>query len=150
MSSALPKVIYYARSRADDLARWMPTLRDLLQEADIVSLHVPLTSDTHGMLNAAAIASMRSGSELINTARGELIDEGALLGALRSGQIAAAGLDVFAQEPVAADNPLLRLPTVVATPHVAWLTPQTLERSISLTVENCRRLREGEPLLNQA
>jgi phosphoglycerate dehydrogenase-like enzyme len=86
---------------------------------------------------------------LINTARGELIDERALFDALRSGRLSAAGLDVFASEPTGADNPLFSLPNVLATPHIAWLTPQTLERSIGVLVENCRRLRDGETLLNQ-
>jgi phosphoglycerate dehydrogenase-like enzyme len=63
--------------------------------------------------------------------------------------VSAAGLDVFALEPTGADNPLLSLPNVLATPHIAWLTPQTLERSIGVIVENCRRLRDGEPLLNR-
>jgi phosphoglycerate dehydrogenase-like enzyme len=92
---------------------------------------------------------MRPGAVLINSARGELVNEGALFDALQSGRVSAAGLDVFASEPTGADNPLLSLPNVIATPHIAWLTPQTLERSIGVIVENCRRLRDGEPLLNQ-
>ena len=144
------KVVYYARDGVqDDAATWMPTLDALLREAHVVSLHVPLTLDTRAMLNATTLNAMRPGAVLVNTARGELVDEQALADALRSGRISAAGLDVFAQEPVATDNPLLSLPNVVATPHVAWLTPQTLDRSIGVIVENCRRLRDGEPLLNQ-
>jgi phosphoglycerate dehydrogenase-like enzyme len=110
---------------------------------------VPLTSDTRNMLNATTLDAMRQGAVLVNTARGELIDEHALTNALRSGRIGAAGLDVFVEEPARADNPLLSLPNVVTTPHIAWLTPQTLDRSIDVIVENCRRLREGEPLLHQ-
>ena len=86
---------------------------------------------------------------LVNTARGGLVDEAALLAALGSGRLAAAGLDVFADEPVDPANPLLALDNVVAAPHVAWLTPETLARSLAVAVENCRRLRDDEPLLNQ-
>jgi phosphoglycerate dehydrogenase-like enzyme len=78
-----------------------------------------------------------------------LVDEAALLAALRSGRVRAAGLDVFTTEPVEDDNPLLALEQVIVTPHIAWLTPQTLERSLALGLENCRRLRDGEPLLHR-
>jgi phosphoglycerate dehydrogenase-like enzyme len=143
-------VVYYARSPVPDQpARHLASLQALLAQADIVSLHIPLTPDTRGLLDADALRSMRPGAVLINTARGELIDEGAFFDALQSGRVSAAGLDVFASEPTDADNPLLSLPNVIATPHIAWLTPQTLERSIGVIVENCRRLRDGEPLLNQ-
>ncbi|AIO35309.1 2-hydroxyacid dehydrogenase [Burkholderia pseudomultivorans] len=144
------KVVYYAAdSVPDDAATRLPTLDALLRAADIVSLHVPLTRETRNMLNGATLHAMRQGAVLVNTARGELIDEDALAEALRSGRIRAAGIDVFAEEPVRADNPLLTLPNVVATPHIAWLTPETLERSIDVIVENCGRLREGMPLVNQ-
>jgi phosphoglycerate dehydrogenase-like enzyme len=83
----------------------------------------------------------------VNTARGGLVDEAALIAALRAGRLGAAGLDVFAQEPVAADNPLLALDNVVLAPHVAWLTPETLARSLDVAAENCRRLGRGEELL---
>jgi phosphoglycerate dehydrogenase-like enzyme len=143
-------VVYYARHPAPEAAaRHLASLQALLAQADIVSLHIPLTSDTRGLLDADALRSMRPGAVLINSARGELVNEGALFDALQSGRVSAAGLDVFASEPTGADNPLLSLPNVIATPHIAWLTPQTLERSIGVIVENCRRLRDGEPLLNQ-
>ncbi|MFM0203385.1 2-hydroxyacid dehydrogenase [Paraburkholderia fungorum] len=144
------QVIYHTRHTAtDDAARKAASLEALLREADIVSLHIPLTPDTRGLIDAAAFSAMKRGAVLINTARGELVDERALHDALVSGKLAAAGLDVFATEPVAGDNPLLELPNVIATPHVAWLTPQTLARSIDVLIENCRRLKEGEALLNQ-
>ncbi|REG51029.1 phosphoglycerate dehydrogenase-like enzyme [Paraburkholderia sp. BL6669N2] len=145
------EVIYYARHTAsDDAARKVASLEALLHEADIVSLHIPLTPETRRLIDATALSAMKPGAVLINTARGELIDERALHDALVSGKLAAAGLDVFATEPVAENNPLLGLPNVIATPHVAWLTPQTLARSIDVLVENCRRLKEGKALLNQA
>jgi phosphoglycerate dehydrogenase-like enzyme len=129
--------------------RRLPSLAALLAQSDVVSLHLPLTGETRGILDARALQAMKPGAILINTARGGLVDEVALIAALRSGHLAAAGLDVFAAEPTAADNPLFALPNVVLTPHVAWLTPETLDRSIGVIMENCRRLRDGEPLLHR-
>ena len=143
------QVIYTARSEKPGLpGRFLPLAR-VLAQADIVSLHLPLTSETRGMIDAGALASMRKGAILINTARGGLVDEAALVRALVSGHLRGAGLDVFDQEPVDPDNPLLGLPNVVAAPHMAWLTPETLDRSLAAAFENIRRLKAGEPLLNQ-
>ena len=125
------------------------SLPDLLAEADILSLHVPQTRETEKMIDAVALARMKPGAILINTARGGLVDEAALVAALRSGQLAAAGLDVFAQEPAAPDNPLFALENVVLAPHAGWLTSGTFARSFSIAAENCRRLGAGEPLLHQ-
>jgi len=125
------------------------TLDGLLSEADVVSLHIPLNPDTAGLINAQRLARMKRGAVLVNTARGGLVDEAALLAALRSGHLRAAGLDVLAQEPTSANNPLLALDNVVVTPHVAWLTPETLQRSLGIAVENCRRLTLGAPLLHR-
>ena len=143
------QVIYTARSAKPGLAGRYVTLPSLLAEADIVSLHVPLMTDTRGLIGAEAIAAMRPGAILINTARGELVDETALAAALASGRLRGAGLDVFAQEPVDPANPLLALPNVVLAPHMAWLTPETLDRSLAAAFENCRRLAVGAPLLNR-
>jgi phosphoglycerate dehydrogenase-like enzyme len=125
--------------------RWR-SLPDLLAASDIVSLHLPLTDATHGLLDRKALASMRPGAVIVNTARGAIIDEPALVEALRTGALAAAGLDVFAEEPVPADNPLLALPNVVLTPHVSWYTVDTMRRYLGMAVENCRRIRDGEAL----
>ena len=142
-------VLYVAKSKkAAAVAEWR-SLAGLLAESDLVSLHLPLTDETTHMMNARRFAAMKPGSVFINTARGGLVDEEALLAALRSGHVRAAGLDVFATEPVDANNPLLALAQVIVTPHIAWLTPQTLERSLGVALENCRRLRDGEPLLHQ-
>jgi phosphoglycerate dehydrogenase-like enzyme len=144
------QVIYHARDEAPaDGACHVPSFEALLAQADIVSLHVPLTADTQKMFDARTIGLMKPGSVLINTARGELIDEPALARALREGRVRAAGLDVFETEPADPASELLALPNVVGTPHIAWLTPQTIERSIGVIVENCRRLRSGEPLLHR-
>lgn len=124
-------------------------LEELLARSDVVSLHCPATPQTVGMISRDAIARMKLGAVLVNTARGELVDETALYDALRSGHLRAAGLDVFQHEPVSQDNPLFTLPNVVVTPHVGWLTPETLSRSIAIGFENCRRVRSGEPLLHR-
>jgi phosphoglycerate dehydrogenase-like enzyme len=92
---------------------------------------------------------MRHGSVLINTARGALVDEAALIAALDAGNIVGAGLDVFGDEPIAADHPLLRRDDVVLTPHVAWLTQETLQRSLAVAVANCHRLANAQPLLHR-
>jgi phosphoglycerate dehydrogenase-like enzyme len=141
------KVLYTSRRPAlDALIPFLP-MEELLPVADILSLHLPLTPETTGVVDAAAFAAMKRGSVLINTARGPLVDEAALLEALKRGHLRGAGLDVFAREPVAADDPLLALPNVVVTPHLAWLTEETLERSLTVITENCRRLAAGECLL---
>jgi phosphoglycerate dehydrogenase-like enzyme len=115
----------------------------------VLSLHLPLTAETTGMIDADALAAMRRGSVLINTARGPLVDEAALLDALNRGHLRGAGLDVFSREPLGADDPLLRLRNVVVTPHLAWLTAETVGRSAAVIAENCHRLRAGEPLLHR-
>jgi phosphoglycerate dehydrogenase-like enzyme len=142
-------VVYtsHAESR-DTSAKFMP-LADMLAHADVVSLHVPLNAETAGMIGESAIRRMKRGAVLVNTARGGLVDYGALHSALVSGHLRAAGLDVFDAEPAPASHPLFQLPNVVLSPHVAWLTAETLNRSLDIFHENCRRLRDGEPFLNR-
>jgi phosphoglycerate dehydrogenase-like enzyme len=142
-------VIYTARSAKPGREDRFRTLDALLTEAHIVSLHAPLTAETRGMIGAAAISRMKPGAVIVNTARGELIDEAALVAALQSGHLSGAGLDVFAQEPVDPANPLLRLSNVVVMPHLAWLTPETLRRSMGVALENCRRVESGAALLHR-
>jgi phosphoglycerate dehydrogenase-like enzyme len=143
------RVIYNARSARAGMEGDFRELPALLAEADIVSLHIPQTAETEKLIGAAALGGMKPGAILINTARGGLVDEAALVAALASGRLAAAGLDVFAQEPTAADNPLFGLENVVLAPHVGWLTGGTFSRSFSIAAENCRRLAAGEPLLHR-
>ncbi len=143
------ELLYTARHRHADLPYRYATADELLERSDILSLHVPLTDETRHMLDDRAFARMPKGAILINTARGELVDEGALLRALQRGHLRGAGLDVFNREPVAADNPLLALPQLVATPHISWLTPETLRRSMKVAAENSRRIGAGEVLLHR-
>lgn len=95
------------------------SLEDLLREADFVSIHAPLTRETRGLVNAERLRLMKPAAVLINTARGKVVDEPALIQALQAGWIAAAGLDVLEQEPPDPNNPLLKMPNVVVTPHMA-------------------------------
>ncbi|MEO8113889.1 MAG: NAD(P)-dependent oxidoreductase, partial [Phenylobacterium sp.] len=143
------EVLYTARGEKADAVGRFCTLTELLEQADIVSLHVPLTSETREMIDAIALWRMKRGAILINTARGELVDQDGLCEALTAGQLAGAGLDVFYAEPVDQDEQLFNLPNVVLAPHVAWLTPETLGRSLDAAMENCRRLAAGQPLNNQ-
>ena len=143
------RLLYTARTpKPDAPGDWRP-LPDLLAQADIVSLHLPLTPETANLIDAAALAGMKPGAILINTARGGLVDQAALTRALRSGMLAAAGLDVFETEPPDFRAPLLQLPNVVLSPHVAWLTTGTFDRSFALAAENCRRLASGQALLHR-
>ena len=142
-------VLYTSRRAIPDIPVQFLPFREILGVADVLSLHLPLTPETTGIIDAAALAAMRRGSVLINTARGPLVDAVALRDALASGHLRGAGLDVFSREPVAADDPLLRLPNIVVAPHLAWLTVETLERSLAVIAENCCRLSAGEPLLHQ-
>lgn len=110
-------------------------LNDLLGRADIVSLHLPGTPETTNLIDAAALRRMKRGSILINTARGNLVDEDALVEALRSGHLAAAGLDVFKREPLPTDSPLLGFENVLVSPHAAGLDEESLEAMGRLAAE---------------
>jgi len=135
-------------STGDDGHQGWRGLHDLLTVSDIVSLHLPLTASTAGLVDRDALARMKPGAVLVNTSRGPIVDEDALVDALRSGRLAAAGLDVFAVEPVPAGNPLLSLDNVVLTPHVTWYTADTMRRCLEFAVDNCERLRDGRDLAN--
>ena len=143
------RVLFTSRGEKPNAVGERRPLQALLAESDIVSLHVPLTPETERLIDADAIARMKPGAVIVNTARGALIDESALVHALRTGRISAAGLDVFETEPTPAGSALLALDNVVCTPHLAWLTRETLERSLAVAVENCRRLAAGEDLVHR-
>lgn len=120
-------------------------LRGVLERSDAVVIHVPLTPDTRGLLGAEQLSWMRRGAVLINVARGGVVDEAALAGALRSGTLAAAGLDVFEREPLR-DSPLLDLENVVLTPHIAHYTREAMERvDLMVAYDVATVLRGQEP-----
>jgi phosphoglycerate dehydrogenase-like enzyme len=119
-------------------------LDDLLSRSDVVSLHLALTDETRGLLDATRLGRMRPTAILVNTARGALIDETALAQALSQGRLAGAGLDVLCQEPPPADHPLLALPNVIVTPHVAGLTDVAYRRMCVETVTHVLRILRGE------
>ena len=121
-------------------------LEDLLRQSDIVSLHIPLAPETRGLIGEKTLALMKPTAVLINTSRGGVVDEPALIAALQRGTIAAAGLDVFAKEPPDRDNPLLQMDNVVVTPHNGGGTVDTMKRIIGHAFANILKVERGEPL----
>jgi phosphoglycerate dehydrogenase-like enzyme len=130
-------------SRCDDRPGWLP-LDDLLATSDVVSLHLPLTEATAGLIDRRRLALLPDRAVIVNTARGGLLDLDALADELVAGRLGGAGLDVFPDEPFVAEHPIRHLDSVVATPHVAWLTWETLERSLGLALDAIAALRAGE------
>lgn len=124
-------------------------LDNLLAEADYVVLALPLTNASHSLMNARTLKLMKRSAFLINIARGEIVDETALIETLNSGDIAGAGLDVFCEEPLPSNNPLWTLPNVLITPHTSPQERDRDQRAVDLIRENIRRYRSGEPLLNE-
>jgi len=123
-------------------------LHEMLAECDYVVVALPLTPDTHHLIAEAELRAMKPSAYLVNIARGAIVDEAALVRALREGWIGGAGLDVFEQEPLPADSPLWALENVLLSPHVAGFTPHYDRRAAALFAENLRRYLAGEPLLN--
>jgi D-3-phosphoglycerate dehydrogenase len=120
-------------------------LETILRESDVLSVHAALTPETEGLLDARALSRTRPGVIVVNTARGEIIDEDALLTALRSGHVAAAGLDVYHEEPLSADHPFLALDNVLLTPHVAFNTPEATLALLDITIDNIVSYFRGTP-----
>lgn len=119
-------------------------LEELLAQSDVVSLHLRLSEQTRGFLDEARLRSMKPGAILVNTARGPLVEEAALLEALGKGRLAGAGLDVFDVEPLPAGHPLTAMENVVLSPHSAGITPEALEAGLAMAVDNVLAFFEGE------
>jgi phosphoglycerate dehydrogenase-like enzyme len=135
---------YWSRNARDSRFEFIER-EDLIARSDVLSLHVALTAETRGLMNAERLSRMKPGALLINTGRGALIDERALLDALRNGPLAAAGLDVMADEPPPPDHPLFRLSNVVITPHSAALTDHAFRAMGVVAAENVVRVLNGFP-----
>ena len=123
-------------------------LRAALARADQVAICLPLTAETRGLFDTAALAAMRQGAYLYNIGRGPIVDTAALVASLQSGHLGGAGLDVTDPEPLPADSPLWNMANVIITAHTAGATPRYWDRAIEILETNVERFRAGEPLLN--
>lgn len=121
-------------------------LSTLLRNADVISLHCPLTAETEHLINAHTIEQMKDGVFLLNTGRGALIDEQALAQALNRGKVAGAAVDVVSSEPICGDNPLLTAKNCIITPHIAWASKESRQRLMDCAVENLRAFLDGSPI----
>ena len=141
------KVLAYSRHGAED---YHTELDELYAKSDVVSLHCPLTAENAGMINASALAKMKDGVILLNTARGGLINESDLRAALLSGKVYAAASDVVSAEPIKADNPLLGVPNMIITPHIAWAALEARQRLMDVATDNVRQYLAGKTQNNVA
>ena len=144
-------ILAYRRSPGDPPAygpfAWADSIDAVFEQADIVSLHCPLTTETQHLVNAARLARMKPKAFLINTARGPLVDEEALVTALKAGRLAGAALDVVSREPMEANSPLLqKVPNLIVTPHNGWASEETRRRLLSRTFDNIQAFLKGEPI----
>lgn len=122
------------------------TMDELLKNSDVISLHCPLTPSTQGIINQENITKMKDGVLLINSSRGQLINEEELRDALNSGKIAGAALDVVSTEPIKADNPLLDAKNCIITPHIAWAPKESRQRLMDIAVDNLKAFKDGTPI----
>jgi len=122
------------------------SMETIYKESDIISLHLPLTEQSRGMINRETIAKMKDGVIILNTGRGPLINEQDLADALNSGKVYAAAVDVVSVEPIKADNPLLKAKNIIITPHIAWAPLQTRERLLGIAIRNVERFLAGKPI----
>ena len=119
--------------------------RTLLKESDIITLHVPLTQETEGLIGEKEIEVMKSGGVLINTSQGRVVDEKALIDALKSRKLSYAGLDVFEEEPPPKDNPLFKLDNTVLSPHIGFHTVEAAKKCTDICIDNVIKFLEGRP-----
>lgn len=141
-------ILGHSRSRSAKTSfpfEWA-SIAEILEKSDVISLHCPLTPETEGLINEAAIAKMKPTAFLVNTARGPLIDEQALADALNSGRIAGAACDVVSAEPILPGNPLLRARNLTLTPHIAWAAYEARQRLMAITAGNIRAFQSGNPI----
>ncbi len=143
------KVLAYSRSlplgESDETAEFA-SLDQIYEEADVISLHTPLSQATEGMINEHSISRMKDGVILLNTSRGPVIDEQHLADALNSGKVRAAAVDVVSKEPIEGDNPLLKAKNIIITPHIAWAPLEARTRLINIATENLKAFRGGKPV----
>ena len=140
------EIVYYNPSKKEKaFATWLP-LQELFAKADVVSLHCPLKPDNKEFVNNDLIAVMKRSACIINTSRGQLINEQHLADALNTGRIAGAALDVLSVEPPSSRNPLLSAKNCIITPHNAWISKEARQRVMATTVENIRAFLRGEPV----
>jgi D-3-phosphoglycerate dehydrogenase / 2-oxoglutarate reductase len=137
------RVLAWNRTRKEHQSVEFADLETLLAQSHVVSLHLLLTDDTRGFLSAQRLAQMREGAILVNTARGALVDEAAMIAALRSGRLAHAALDVFHEEPLPPDHPLTKLPNTTLSAHSAFRTAEATENLMEAALNHCRRIAKG-------
>ena len=142
------KIMVYAPSKRKHAGNNVEfaDLDTIFREADVVSLHCPLTESNRGMINKESIGKMKDGVMIINTARGPLIVEEDLAEALNSGKVAGAALDVVSVEPIEEDNPLLKAKNCIITPHIAWAAKETRARLMNIAADNLEKFIEGNPI----
>jgi D-3-phosphoglycerate dehydrogenase len=131
--------------RAEEIEMKYVDLYTLLKKSDFVTLHITLTSETERMIGKKEIEVMKEGAVIVNTSQGKVIDESALVDALRSGKISFAGLDVFEEEPPVKDNPLFKLDNVILSPHIGFHTVEAKKRCTDLCIDNIVKFLEGHP-----
>ena len=140
------RVLAYSRSHRPNVDTDYVDLDTLLAQSDVISLHCPLFPETQGLINAEAISKMKDGAILLNTSRGAVIDEQAVADALFAGKLRGAAVDVVNEEPIIGDNPLLKAPNCIITPHMAWAPIETRQRILDITVESIRGYLCGKPV----
>jgi len=141
------KILAYARTpREDEPGIRFASLEEVLAQSDYLTLHCPLNAETHHLINRERLALMKPTACIVNTARGALIDEEALIEALKEGRIAGAGLDVQETEPPAEDNPLYDMDNVILTPHMGWRGLETRQRLVSIAADDIKNFLVGTPV----